>query len=81
MEIMLKEVEQFAEESNILFSTDPDPKQSKSKLLFVCGHQVGLPKPAPLMLCGRPLPFVASASHLGHEIHESGNMSHDATVK
>ena len=81
MEIMLSEVESFALESNIVFSTDPDPSKSKSKLIFVCGRQAGLAKPAPLLLCGRPLPWVATASHLGHEIHESGSMSHDATVK
>ena len=38
-------------------------------------------KPAPLILGGRELPWVATASHLGHELHESGNMEHDAKVK
>ena len=38
-------------------------------------------KPAPLSLCGRDLPWVRTASHLGHELHESGNMEHDASVK
>ena len=33
------------------------------------------------MLCGRPLPWVSTATHLGHELHESGEMSHDARVK
>jgi hypothetical protein len=81
MEIMLREVENFAQNSNIQFSTDPDPARSKSKLIFVCGRQPGLAKPAPLFLCGRPLPWVSTASQLGHEIHESGDMHHDATVK
>ena len=52
MELMLKEVEEFAEESNISFSTDPDPSKSNSKLIFVCGRQPGLSKPASLTLCG-----------------------------
>ena len=81
MELMLAVVEQFAAESNIQFSTDPDPAKSKCKLVFVCGHQLGLAKPAPLLLCGRPLPYVQTATHLGHEIHESGEMRHDTTVK
>ena len=81
MELMLEEVERFAAVSNIQFSTDPDPSKSKSKLIFVCGHQTGLAKPAPLMLCGQPLPWVAAATHLGHELHETGEMRHDATVK
>ena len=55
MELMLAVVEQFAAESNIQFSTDPDPAKSKCKLVFVCGRQLGLAKPAPLPLCGRPL--------------------------
>ena len=81
MELMLREVELFAQESNILFSTDPDPAKSKSKLIFVCGRQPGLAKPAPLLLCGRQLPWVSTASHLGHELHETGEMTHDAEVK
>ena len=81
MELMLAVVEEFAAESNIHFSTDPDPAKSKCKLVFVCGRQLGLAKPAPLLLCGRPLPWVSTATHLGHEIHESGEMTHDTTVK
>ena len=81
MELMLAEVEKFALESNINFSTDPDPAKSKSKLIFICGRQTGLPKPASLLLCGRPLPWVSTASHLGHELHESGDMKHDAFTK
>ena len=81
MELMLQKVQRFALDSNVHFSTDPDPSKSKSKLISVCGRQIGLAKPAPLYLCGRPLPFVATALHLGHKIHESGDMSYDASVK
>ena len=38
-------------------------------------------KPSPLTLCGHQLPWVQSAIHLGHELHESGLMDHDAVVK
>ena len=38
-------------------------------------------KPAPLILSGKELPWVASATHLGHELHESGSMDHDCCVK
>ena len=81
MELMLKVVELFAKESNIQFSTDTDPAKSKCKMIYVCGRAIGLNKPAPLLLCGQPLPWVSTASHLGHELHESGEMRHDATVK
>ena len=36
-DIELGEVEQFAVDSNIVFSTYPDLNKSKSKLIFVCG--------------------------------------------
>jgi hypothetical protein len=38
-------------------------------------------KPAPLTLCGMELPWVKSANHLGHELHETGQMEHDANMK
>ena len=38
---MLKEVEIFAEENNIIFSTDPVPAKSKTKYMFVTGNNVG----------------------------------------
>ena len=47
----------------------------------MCGRQSGLSKPAPLKLCGCVLPLVSTATHLGHEIHESGEMKHDNEVK
>ena len=62
-------------------STDPDPGKSKTKCIFVCGKSVGLSKPTPLLLDGKELPWVATASHLGHELHESGGMDHDASTK
>ena len=45
------------------------------------GSKKNMVKPAPLMLAGRELPWVQSATHLGHELHESGNMDHDARIK
>ena len=81
MELMLREAEAWAQEYNVTFSTDPDPQKSKCKLIFMCGKNSKLPKPATISLCGRALPWVASATHLGHEIHESGDMSYDGKVK
>ena len=47
----------------------------------MCGRKKGLAKPAPLTLYGKELPWVATGTHLGHEIHESGNMDLDTRVK
>ena len=37
--------------------------------------------PAPLKLCGRDLPWVVHATHLGHELHQLCNMEFDANMK
>ena len=81
MQLMLGEVENFAMEYNIQFSTDPVPQRSKSKCIFMRGNSKNLVKPPELRLCGRLLPWVERASHLGHELHESGSMEFDASCK
>ena len=81
MQQMLQVCEDYALRYNIYFSTDPSPNKSKSKCIYMVGNKRNLVKPAPLILGGRELPWVATASHLGHELHESGNMEHDAKVK
>ena len=58
MQRMLFELEAFAEESNIMFSTDPSPSKSKTKCIYVVGNKKNMSKPAPLILCGRELPYV-----------------------
>ena len=74
-------MKRFAKSYNISFSTDPNPKKSKSKWIFVIGKKRALQKLAPLIVCGNELPWVESATHLGHELHESGQMDHDVTAK
>ena len=41
----------------------------------------GLPKSVPFMLDGKLLPWLASATHIGHELHESGSMDLDTKMK
>ena len=81
MQTMLDKCEEYAAANNIMFSTDPDPIKSKTKCIFVCGDKKNLSKPAPLSLCGRDLPWVPTATHLGHELSETGSMEQDAKVK
>ena len=45
------------------------------------GRRTDLEKPAPLLLCGKALPYVAHATHLGHELHENGTMTLDTTMR
>ena len=44
-------------------------------------HGGGFQKPVPLQLCGRALPWVARAEHLGHALSEDGTMKRDACEK
>ena len=81
MQRMLLELEEFAAESNITFSTDPVPIKSKSKCLYVVGKKQNLDKPAPLTLCGRELPWVNQADHLGNTLTVKGDMEQDAAIK
>ena len=59
----------------------PVQYQGPSLLIFMCGSDKRLAKPAAISLCGRTLPCVASATHLGHEKPESGNKTLDCQVK
>ena len=81
MEVMLATCERFAARNNLQFSTDPDPSKSKTKCIYVIGKRKNLAKPAPLTLYGKELPWVASATHLGHDLHETGTMDYDIRVK
>ena len=81
MQQMLDVCGDWAVRYNISFSTDPNPAKSKSKCIFMIGDRKNIAKPVNLMLGGAELPWVATATHLGHELHESGKMDHDVRVK
>ena len=78
MELMLATCEEFAAENNLKLSTDPDPKKSKTKCIYMCGKIRNVVYPASLQLYEVDLPWDTSAVHLGHELHQLGNMEHDA---
>ena len=63
------------------FSTNPNPEKRKTKCIFVRGLSKREDKPANLYLDGKELTWVESAAHLGHIIHETGNMEKDIRVK
>ena len=71
----------YAEKHNLVFSVDPVPARSKTKCLYLCGRTRNVSYPAPLFLCGTALPWVESATHLGHELHQCCNMDFDIKVK
>ena len=80
MQKMLKVCEVYASSHNLCFSTDPMPSKSKTKCIFMCGY--GNPVlPVPLRLSGQDLPWVEHGTHLGHELHQLGNMDMDISMK
>ena len=80
METMLGLCEEYVSENNLEFSTDPNPAKSKSKCIFMCGH-LRRSEPANLKLYGVDLPWVKTATHLGHEISSDCRMTEDMKCK
>lgn len=79
---MLQVCELYAQNLNLVFSTDSNPKKSKSKTIFMTGKRLkNSPKPVPLQLYGKDLPIVESATHLGHELHQDASMDYDCKCK
>ena len=75
---MLEVCETYASEHNLVFSTDPEPAKSKTKCMYFCGRLGGRVRlPAPLYLDGKALPWVDTAEHLGHTLHQSVTMDKD----
>ena len=81
MQLMLDVASTFVSEVGLEFSTDPIPAKSKSKAVFIVGRRKDLKKPAPLLLSGQALPYVAHATHLGHEFNEDGTMDMDSRIR
>ena len=78
---MLRVCEEYGRKLNLVFSTDENPAKSKSKAIFMTGTLRNVPKPAPLKLYEKELPWVSTATHLGHELHESATMEYDCKCK
>ena len=67
---MLETCEEFAKEHNLKFSTDPNPKLSKTRCLAFLHDERRLKK---MKLCGNYLPWEDSAKHLGNKIMDEMN--------
>ena len=80
---MLALVEAHGAALNLTFSTSQDPKLCKSFCLYFVGPRPErrIQYPAPLILNGVVLPWVKSAVHLGHTIHQDLTMTADAAVR
>ena len=74
--MMLETCERYALQHNLAFSTDPNPSKSKSKCIYFSGPAKNVSPPDPLHLFGEALPWVCSAEHLGHTLHQDCTMDH-----
>ena len=74
---MLLVCQNYAGEHNLVFSTDPVPAKSKTKCVYFCGRPGNVRYPDPVQLDGKDLPWVESADHLGHTLHQMTNMQKD----
>ena len=76
---MLNTVENFCNDHNLKFSTDPDPLKCKTKCIAFLRRERPLPA---VMLCGDRLPWVNSGVHLGNHFDSSYNgMARDTMTK
>ena len=71
---MVRVCEEYGKEHNMVFSTDPVPTLSKTKCMFFCGNLNNVSYPDSIYLDGKALPWVVTAEHLGHTLHQSGSM-------
>ena len=78
---MLEVCEDYGERHNLVFSTDPNPAKSKTKCLYFCARTKDVVYPSPVKLDGKYLPWVVTAEHLGHTLHQLVTMDQDCRIK
>ena len=65
LQVMLKICENYAASHGLKFSTDPNPKKSKTRCLAFLQKEREV---RPVVLCGDQLPWTTSCKHLGNTI-------------
>ena len=78
---MVNVCKKYGDQHNMVFSTDPVPSKSKTKCMVICGKDRVTSYPAPVKLGGQELPWVETALHLGHTLHQNGRMHQDARIR
>ena len=76
---MMKTVEEYCNDHNFKFSTDPNPKKCKTKCIAFLKKERNLPS---IFLCGNPLPWVREGIHLGNNFsNKYDGMLRDIMIK
>lgn len=73
---MVNVCQEYAEENNLVFSTDPVPARSKTKCIIFTGNNRAIKK-KPIKLCDKDLPWVNRIDHLGHVFQQNLKMNSD----
>lgn len=76
---MVSICQQHATDNNLIFSTDQDPK--KSKTMCIAFNSNSTDQLAPIKLNEDNLPWVVKAKHIGNYLHQDGTTDHDVRVK
>jgi hypothetical protein len=76
---MMKTVEEYCNDHNLKFSTDPNPSKCKTKCIAFLKKERNLPS---IFLCGNPLPWVREGIHLGNNFsNKYDGMLRDVKIK
>ena len=71
----------FVKKKNLKFSTNPNPKKSKTKCIIFSSKPKDRTGVLPVKMNGDDLPWVEEIKHLGNILESSNNMKKDQAVK
>ena len=71
----------FAKDRNLKFSTNQDPKKSKTKCIVFTKKLRDRQNVAPVLLNGDPLPWVEEVKHLGNVLECDNTMTRYIATK
>ena len=81
LQSMVTICEKFAKAKHLKFSTNVDPKKSKTKCIVFAPRKKDRLNVAPIILNNDPLPWVEEVKHLGNILQSENTMKHDVAVK
>ena len=81
LQAMVDNCSKFAKENSLKFSTNPNPKLSKTKCIIFSKNANDRVNVTPIILNGDPLPWVPEVLHLGHHLECDGSMKLDIAMK
>ena len=81
LQAMVNICQDFASAKNLQFSTNENPKKSKTKCLVFSKKAIERGNIEPIKLAGVPLPWVSQVKHLGNMLQQDNSMKVDMCQK